>query len=257
VRISPAIVERVGQVEGEGIIMNLTKKRVSLLATLGVLAISVPMVQANVFTFVTPTGSSTGGGPVNASATLTTGAGTVSITLTDLQANPTDVAQLISDFDFVLSNGATTGVLASSSGQQIFVAGNGTTTLGSTGSTGWGVNNNVAGGIQLDALGFVGPAGLIIGPPGAGGVYTNANNSIAGNGPHNPFLNQTATFVVNVANVTAATNITSATFSFGTTAGVNIPGIPSGVPEPSSLALGATMIGMALFFGRRFRSSNR
>src|SRR5207248_7923086 len=124
--------------------------RCSLLPALGVLAILAPMANANVFTFVTPTGSSTGGGPVNASATVTTGAGTVTIVLTDLQANPTDVAQLISDFDFVLSNGATTGTLTSSSGQQINVLANGTTTLGSTGSTGWGLNNNVGGGLQLD-----------------------------------------------------------------------------------------------------------
>jgi hypothetical protein len=246
-------------VEGKGINVNLLKSRVSMLAALGALAISVPIAHANVFTFVTPAGSTTSGGPVSASATLTTGAGTVSITLTDLQANPTDVAQLISDLDFVLSNGATTGTLASSSGQQINVAANGTLTLGSTGSTGWGLNNNVGGGLQLDALGFIGPAGLIIGPPGAGGVYTNANASIAGNGPHNPFLNQTATFVVNVAGVTGLTNITSATFSFGTVPGINVPGVPTTppVPEPSSLVLGATMIGMVLFLSRRFRPYSR
>ncbi len=150
----------------------------------GALAFAAALqANANVITFVTPAGSTTGGGPVNASATITTGAGTVSIVLTDLQANPTDVAQIISDFDFTLSGGQTSGTLTSSSGQQISIAGNGTTTLGSTGSTGWGLNNNVSGGLQLDALGFIGPAGLIIGPPGAGGVYTNANGSIAGNGP--------------------------------------------------------------------------
>lgn len=214
-----------------------------VIGSFGALAFTVALqANANVFTFVTPAGSMVPvDGAVNASATVTTGAGTVTISLTDLLANPTSVGQLISDFDFVLSGGQTTGTLASSSGQQITVAGNGTTTLGSTGSTGWGLNNNVAGGLQLDALGFVGPAGLILGPPGAGGVYTAANNSIAGNGPHNPFLNQTATFTVNVANVTAATNITSATFSFGTTAGVNVPGIPQlpggKIPEPASIAL--------------------
>jgi len=206
--------------------------------------------QANSFTFVTPTGSTTSGGPVSASATVTTGSGTVTVVLTDLLANPTDVAQLISDFDFVLSTGATTGTLASSSGQQITVNSGGTTTLGSTGSTGWGLNNNVAGGLQLDALGFIGPAGLIIGPPGPGGLYTNANASIAGNGPHNPFINQTATFTIDVTGVTAATNITSATFSFGTTAGINVPGVPPSVPEPGTVTLlgfGLLSVGFAAF----------
>src|SRR5262245_15745697 len=94
---------------------------------------------ANVITFTTPTGATTGGGPVNASATFITGNGTVTVTLNNLQANPTDVAQLLSDLEFTLSGGQTTGTLlpANSSAQQIFVAANGTPTLGATGSTGW------------------------------------------------------------------------------------------------------------------------
>ena len=76
------------------------------------------MAHANVFTFVTPTSSSTGGGPVNATATVTTSTNTVTIVLTDLQSNPTDVAQLIGDFDFVLSNGATTRTLFSATGRK-------------------------------------------------------------------------------------------------------------------------------------------
>ena len=221
-----------------------------LKATLGVClgALVALQASANVITFVTPTGAVTSGGPVNASATFTTGSGTVSITLTDLQANPTDVAQLVSDLDFTLSGGQTTGTLASSSGQQIFIAGNGTATLGSTGATGWGLNQNVSGGLQLDALGFIGPAGLIVGPPGAGGTYTSANGSIAGNGPHNPFINQTATFTINIAGVTVDSTVTSATFSFGTTPGIDVPGIPPpSVPEPATLALlGLGLSGLAL-----------
>lgn len=222
--------------------MDRLKSAKFITTCFGALAFAAALqANANIITFVTPAGSTTGGGPVNASAVVTTGAGTVSIVLTDLQANPTDVAQIISDFDFTLSGGQASGTLTSSSGQQISVAGNGTTTLGSTGSTGWGLNNNVSGGLQLDALGFIGPAGLIIGPPGAGGVYTNANGSIAGNGPHNPFLNQTASFLITIAGVTVDSTITSATFSFGTTAGINVPGTPqlpsTKIPEPASIAL--------------------
>lgn len=212
-----------------------------------VLAFSAGVTHANTFTFTTASGATAGGQAVNAMAVVTTNAnGTVTIALTNKQANITDVAQAISDFDFVLSNGATSGTLSSSSGQQITIASNGTFSLGATTSTGWGVNNNVGGGIQLDALGFVGPAGLIVGPSGAGNVYSNANGSIAGNGPHNPFINQNATFTVNVAGVTASTSVTSATFSFGTTAGVDAPGTMTSTPEPGTIALfGLGLLGIA------------
>jgi hypothetical protein len=213
---------------------------------------SVPAAHASTVTFVTPIGASTSG-PVNASATFVTGAGTLSVTLTDLQANPTDVAQTLSDLVFTLSTGQTTGTLTSSSGTTIFVSGAGTTTPGTTGSTGWGLNNNVSGGLQLDALGFIGPAGLIIGPPDAGGLYSNANGSIAGNPAHNPFLDQTATFLISVAGLTAADTVTSAAFSFGTTAGVEIAGV-SPVPLPGALPLFASgLVGLVLLGRRRMK----
>lgn len=231
-----------GNVERGGL-LNLRQRTLFLLLT-GFLVASGPAAYADIIN--TPVGATWDGQPVDASAQFTTGAGFVDITLTNLEADPISVSQLISGLDFVLSDGATSGTLGSSSGQQITVASNGSFTLGSTGSTGWGLNNNVGGGLQLDALGFIGPQGLIIGAPGTGGIYDAANNSITGNKAHNPFLNQTATFHVLVDGVTANTTVTSATILFGTT-----PSGPS-VPEPGSLlSLAALFGGVALVLKKR------
>ena len=222
--------------------MNLWKLSVFVLA--GSLAASAATI-----TFDTPPGSTTRGGAVDATATFVTGAGTLDITLTDLQPNPTDVAQLISDLSFVLSNGATTGTIASSSGQELTVAGDGTFTTGSTVATGWALNSTATG-LQLDVLGTTtAPSHLIIGPPDASNLYSNANGSIAGNKPHNPFLDGTATFMLDITGVTADTTVTSATFSFGTTEGTElVPGTPRNqnptVPEPSTYVMMTVGLGL-------------
>src|SRR4051812_19275055 len=61
------------------------------------------VASAGSITYATPTGSSTGGGPVSAVADFTTGTNTLTVQMQNLQANPTDVAQLISDLFFTLS----------------------------------------------------------------------------------------------------------------------------------------------------------
>jgi hypothetical protein len=211
-----------------------------------IFGISLPLLvlataaHAGTFTFQTAAGAmESGGNAVDASATVVTGAGTVTVTLFNLLVNPTTVAQNLSDFDFALSGTTSLGSLASSSGQEITVASNGTATLGSSVATGWAFTSPTAGSYLLNVLGTaIGPSHTIIGASGAGGIYTNAGGSITGNGPHNPFLNQTATFTLNITGVTADTTVSSAIFSFGTAAGDNVPGGPgSSVPEPVSLSL--------------------
>jgi hypothetical protein len=131
--------------------------------------------------------------------------------------------------------------LSSSSGQEVNVNAGGAFVIGSTVDTGWSLINNFGGGLQLQVLGtLIGPAHLIIGPPG-GATYANANGSIAANGPHNPFLDGPVTFNLSIPGVLATSTITSATFSFGTTLGQNnvpgIPQLPGKIPEPASIAL--------------------
>ena len=150
--------------------------------------------RASSITFTTPTVATLGPsalGPsalsVHAEASFVTSAGQVSVTLTNLQANPTDITQLISDLEFTLSNGITSGTLTDPTVNLLDAVNNVGVPAG-TGPAGWTLNQNVSDGLQLDVLGSsVAPAHLIIGP----GPYTNANGSIDNNALNNPFINQT------------------------------------------------------------------
>jgi hypothetical protein len=195
-------------------------------------------------TYITPSGSMAGGLPVDASVTFTLGSGTLDLTLRNLEANPTSVGGNLSDFSFTLS-GVTGGLLTGASSSELrTVAGGGSFTDAAGPTTpagvGW-VFSTSGGNYTLEVLsgpGHAGPAHTIIGPPGSGGTYSNANGSIAGNGPHNPFLDQSVTFVFSIPGLTPSTAILSPTFSFGTSAGEDIVAVPlSPVPEPRTIFL--------------------
>ena len=215
-------------------------------------ALSAGSLQASIITYNTPANSSTGGQPVSAQATFTTGTDSITVVLKNLQANPTSVVQNLSDLLFTVSTGQKSGSISSSSGLERTVAKNNTYSDGAIVDTGWSLTTQGSS-LYLNVLGTkIGPAHLIIGPPG-GATYANANGSIAGNGPHNPFLAESATFVLNVPGVTSASSISAVTFSFGTTEGANeVVGV---VPEPATLALAASglavMLGVAMARRRR------
>jgi hypothetical protein len=60
-------------------------------------------------------------------------------------------------------------------------------------------------------------------------------------------------FVISLMGITADTDITSAIFSFGTTAGINVPGVPgvSPIPLPGALPLFLTGLVALGLLGRR------
>jgi len=182
------------------------------------------------------------------------GVNQLQITLQDLFANPTSVGQLLSDLQFKVA-GVSDLSLISSSAQSVSIAEGGTTTMGSTGSTGW-IGGAFQGGFIVCVIcpnnfgKTAGPGNLIIGP----GPYTNANGSVAGNGPHNPFLNQTATFTLSGTGINANTVVSDVVFSFGTQFGTDVGGTagPGGgtVPEPSSYLLSSIAFGALAVFAR-------
>ena len=217
-------------------------KRHLTLTLLGCAALVAAGANANTITFVTPPGSTTSG-PVDASATFTTSANTLTIVLTDLQANPTDVAQLISDISWGFSRTtiSSSGIsLSMQSGAGIDIGSGGTTSADTVPSNAWQLGT----GFHITALGGGQPKGLIIGP----GPYSNANGSIAANGPHNPFYNQTATFTLNIPGLSVDDRVNSAIFSFGTTAGIDVTGVPGTVPDGGTtvLLLGSALSGLGL-----------
>jgi hypothetical protein len=186
----------------------------------------------------------------SASASVTPGNGTLTVVLTDTQANPRSAGDLLSSLEITPSGSLGTPTLSSQNGQLITVTSNtGPYTITSGPPTHWGVGT-AGGQIVLETAGpfAVGgaPINMIIGPTDASGNYSNANASIT-DGHFSPFINGTGTFVISDSAITASTIISGVDFDFGTGPDFTFPGVPSHVPEPAPLLLiGTGLLGLGL-----------
>lgn len=175
-----------------------------------------------------------------ADALITVSTNQITVTLTDLYMNPGSVADNLSAFWFTTSV-TPTGLptIASSSADSIDIASSGTYVDDGIVAPGWALTRFSAV-TKLDVLtgGAAGPAHTIVGAPDGSNVYSAGHGSIDGNGPHNDFLNQTATWTINETGITSATTISGVRFQFGTTDGANFfAGTQVATPEPASAGL--------------------
>ena len=179
-------------------------------------------------TCTTAPGATVPDGSVSATAKFTPSNGVVTVLLADTLVDPKSVGQLLSGVSFTFASGLSSGTLGSTSANLREVASDGSFTDLGPASTGWALAENFNGGFQLCVLctnlGAAGPKHLLIGNPAVSGTYASANASIARNKPHNPFTQGIATFLINIAGVTSSDSVTSATFFFGTTDGISVPG---------------------------------
>lgn len=234
------------------------KRLFSVLAISALLLIAAMPSFATTIVYKTAIGATVGGQPVAAQATFVTSPGVLTITLQNMIVNPTSVIQNISDLEFVIGNASLADLklatITKSSGMERKIAKGGTySDLATPVTSGWSLTTSLFGSnnaLHLDVLGTkIGPAHTIVGAPNAKtNLYDNANGSIAGNGPHNPFLAGPVIFRLGIPVVTDTTFITAARFSFGTVSGVFSNGYME-EPEPSTWVMlvgGLGMIGYRL-----------
>jgi hypothetical protein len=207
----------------------------------------------------TPSGSTTSGGSVSASAAFTFGSGTIDIVLKNLQVDVGKDAQTISGLFFTLDGlTVTTASLGSALGVTRHINSGGTfsDSAGAVSQTRWALAKKGGGTLEVGTVGSPGPSPatgspsqLIIGDPRVSDGKYHVNPSVTN---HNNQVFKELDLHLNVAGVTAASKLTGkVTFQFGTTEGsnqvkVNVPVTP--VPEPSTIlgACSAGLLGLAL-----------
>ena len=222
--------------------------------TLGLAGIMVALAGEAQATFATFTGAGTTAGvPVTSTASFTTTAGQVQLTLQNTTVHTADAGQLLTGIRFTLApTPITTATLTSATAIPRTIAGNGTYVDGAPQSIlgTWESSLN-AGVYQLDfnpnaEFGIVGPAdGETAALPG---IYA-ANGSINGNSGHNPFTAKSATFTLSSPQITAGTTITDVSFIYNTGLSYVVPGTsttppPPPIPEPSTFLFGLGLFGV-------------
>jgi hypothetical protein len=227
---------------------NFTRRTLalSICATLiGLGSLCGQTASAAIIQFQTIPGSTVGGEPVNARATFTTAADTITVLIENLQADPNSPKSVVYDILFNVSTGQNAGTITSTTGVERTINGDGTySDSGVTNFTDWGLFTSGAN-LHLDRLAAPGQKKHgVIGPPNAGNnEYDNGGGALTGSS-HNPFWGGSATWVLTVPGVTASSLVTAISFSFNTTAGNDVPA--ELVPEPAGMILASLGLAMLI-----------
>ena len=190
---------------------------------------------------------------IAATANFTFGAGTLSLILSNDISNLDWISagQALSDFTFTLSNGTTSGgSLNSISGNTIVIdTSDGSTSPGTpVQSTDWQLQVQPGDTFHLTSLIGKQPD-FMIAP--AGSDYPNVNTGV---GNFNPYLLTGPVVFSITGDFTAATTISSASFSFGTGPETIVPGTPTPDSGTTAALLGLAMIGLVAL-RTRFRKA--
>jgi hypothetical protein len=219
-------------------------KKISYAVAIAAFLVSACSAGASTFDFGV-TSTDTASDPIKALAVITLSAGGLSLQLENLQLNPTDAGQVISAINITL-NGATTSASFNGAQPETFVniAGNKTFATSAGTLAGWSLSH--AGSVVSLTTSNT---DTIIGGPG-GSTYSNANGSLAGNGPHNPFIFEDGLFNLLVGGVTADSIVSGVTINFGTATDLVTAQLQP-TPIPAALPLFAGGLGLMGFLARR------
>ncbi len=196
---------------------------------------------AIIYTYETAANATNSGLPVSAKAVITLDSNVVNVALTNTLSTPIQsIGEALTGVEITYNGGLTPTSIISSSGEVVYVGSGGAITI------------EVPNPQTLSASGEWKLSGSWLSVFGGGSPnyslldterpkYSQANASITGNGPHNPYADGTINFKLDVPGITSGAKIAGVVFQFGTSQDPigDSPGAPvqTPVPEPTSLAL--------------------